>query len=307
MSPFKNKGKGPVKPIGGFGVQPDSGERGQEREELLKTVKEITKGKGEIILRSDLKGPITYPKEESNYLGTGWDRSKLFDNHYDLKERDLSWHYSYLTTTSETRKNVSTINIRGKPKGGRQRLKVSSTQTPYGNKTSVSVDKETQMIPQKANTPLRETMTKKTEGTVIWSVKTSSKKKRKRKFVEYDKARLHLPELGMTEEEMLRRGPMCKDCHKGHFGQVCPCNKCGWIHPHGGCLDRPFTSEEIPTITEVPPENSQIKEIKLTVPIKGERWCWLCKSHGPEKICPRKDEIGTEYGRQRLKELLQKW
>ena len=148
-------------------------------------------------------------------------------------------------------------------------------------------------------------MTKKTEGTVIRSVKTGSKKKRKRKFVEYDKARLHLPELGLTEEEMLRRGPMCKDCHKGHFGQVCPCNKCGWIHPHCGCLDRPFTPEEIPTITEVPSENSQIKEIKLTVPIKGECWCWLCKSRGPEKICPRKDEIGTEYGRQRLKELLQ--
>ena len=109
----------------------------------------------------------------------------------------------------------------------------------------------------------------------------------------------------MTEEEMLRRGPMCKDCHKGHFGQVCPCNKCGWIHPHYGCLDRPFTPEEIPTITKIPPENSQIKEIKLMVPIKGEHWCWLCKSHGPEKICPRKDEIGTKYGRQRLKELLQ--
>ena len=62
---------------------------------------------------------------------------------------------------------------------------------------------------------------------------------------------------------------------------------------------------EISTITEIPPENSQIKDIKLTVPIKGEHWCWLCKSQGPEKICPRKDEIGTEYGRQRLKELLQ--
>ena len=72
----------------------------------------------------------------------------------------------------------------------------------------------------------------------------------------------------MTEEEMLRRGPMCKDCHKGHFGQVCPCNKCGWIHPHRSCLDRPFTPEEIPTITEVSPENNQNKEIKLTVPIK---------------------------------------
>ena len=107
-------------PIGGFSVLPDSEERGREREELRKTVKEITKGKGEISFRSDLKGPITYPKEESNYLEAGWDRSKLSDNHYDLKERDLSWDYSdanipyegsYLTTTSETSKNVSPINI----------------------------------------------------------------------------------------------------------------------------------------------------------------------------------------------------
>ena len=45
----------------------------------------------------------------------------------------------------------------------------------------MSVDKETQMAPQKANTPLREIMTKKTEGTVIRSVKTGSKKKRKEK------------------------------------------------------------------------------------------------------------------------------
>ena len=111
----------------------------------------------------------------------------------------------------------------------------------------------------------------------------------------------------MTEKEMLRRGPMCKDCHKEHYGWVCPCNKCGWIHPHHGCLDRPFTPEEIPTITEVPPEDSENKEIKLTVPIKGKHWCWLCKSHGPEEVCPRKDEVSTEYGRQRLKELCKKW
>ena len=119
--------------MGGFGVQPDSGERGQEREELLKTVKEITKGEGEISLRSDLKGPITYPKEESNYLEAGWDRSKLSDNHYNLKERDLSWDYSdanipyegsYLTTTSETSKNESPINIRGKSKGVDRDLKL---------------------------------------------------------------------------------------------------------------------------------------------------------------------------------------
>ena len=55
MSLSKNRRKGPIALIGGFGVWPDSGERGLEREELLKTVKEITKGKGEIISRQDLK------------------------------------------------------------------------------------------------------------------------------------------------------------------------------------------------------------------------------------------------------------
>ena len=163
-----------------------------------------------------MKGSIAYPKKESNYLETG-DGLKLPDNQYDFKERELLWDYSdanipyegsYLTTTGETSKNVKTNTI-GKPKGGRQRLKVSSTQTPCGNKASVSVDKETQMTPQKANTPLRETMIKKTEGAVKRSVKTGSKKKKKRKFIKYDKARLHPPELGMPEEEMLRRGPMC--------------------------------------------------------------------------------------------------
>ena len=89
MSPSKNKGKGPIAPIGGFGVWPDSGERGREREELLKTVKEITKGKGEIIPRQNLKGPIAYLKEESNYLETGWDGLELPDNQYGFKERDL--------------------------------------------------------------------------------------------------------------------------------------------------------------------------------------------------------------------------
>ena len=225
------------------------------------------------------------------YPKMGWDRLEFPDNHYEFQAKDLSWDYSdanipyegsYLTATSEMSRNIIT-GIREKPKGSKQRLKVSSIQTPYGNKTSVSVDKETQMTPQKANTPLLETMMKETEGTVIWSVKVDPKKKRKRKFVEYDKVRIYLPELGITEEEMLRRGLMCKDCHKGHFGQVCPCNKCGWIHPHRGCLDRPFTPEEIPTITKIPSENNQNKEIKLTVPIKGECWCWLCKSHGPER------------------------
>ena len=85
-----------------------------------------------------MKGPIAYPKGESNCLETGWDRLELPDNQYDFKERDLLWDCSdanipyegsYLTTTGETSTNVTT-STRGKPKGGRQRLKVSSTQTP---------------------------------------------------------------------------------------------------------------------------------------------------------------------------------
>ena len=34
-------------------------------------------------------------------------------------------------------------------------------------------------------------------------------------------------------------------------------------------------------------------------------WCRLCGSHGPKEICPRRAEIDTEFGHQRLKELLQ--
>ena len=64
-------------------MQPDSGERGREREELLRTVKEITKGKGEIVSRQDLKGTMIYSKEESSCLKMGWDRLELPDNHYE--------------------------------------------------------------------------------------------------------------------------------------------------------------------------------------------------------------------------------
>ena len=104
---------------------------------------------------------------------------------------------------------------------------------------------------------------------------------------------------------MLRREPTCKDCKKGHYGQVCPCNECGWIHPHHSCPERPFMPEDILTITEVLPEGVEPRKIKLTLPIEGKEWCWLCGSHGPKEICPRRDEINTEFGHQRLKELLQ--
>ena len=45
---------------------------------------------------------------------------------------------------------------------------------------SVSVDKETQMTPQKANTPLKEIVSKETDGTVVLSVKTGTKRKRRK-------------------------------------------------------------------------------------------------------------------------------
>ena len=78
----ENKEKGPIAPRGGFSMQPDSGEK--EREELLKTVKEITKGKGEIVSRQDVKGMMIYPKKESSCLKMGWDRLELPDNHYEF-------------------------------------------------------------------------------------------------------------------------------------------------------------------------------------------------------------------------------
>ena len=109
----------------------------------------------------------------------------------------------------------------------------------------------------------------------------------------------------LTEEKLLRRGPICKDCKKGHCGQVCPRNKCGWIHSNHGCPEIPFTPEGIPTITEVPLEGVEPKKVKLTLPIEGMEWCWLCGSRRHEEICPRRDEIDTEFGYQRLKELLQ--
>ena len=49
IPPFENKEKSPIASRGGFGIRPNSGERGREREELIRTIKKITKGKGEIV------------------------------------------------------------------------------------------------------------------------------------------------------------------------------------------------------------------------------------------------------------------
>ena len=65
---------------------------------------------------------MTYPKEESSCLETGWNRLELPNDHYDFKERDLSWDYSdanvsyegsYLTATSEISRNVQEGNQKG--------------------------------------------------------------------------------------------------------------------------------------------------------------------------------------------------
>ena len=215
-----------IKPKGGFGFHPDSGERGWEREEVLKTVQKITKGSGEKVAIQNSRGTAPYLREENSHFKSGWEGLEQPNSRFDLKGRNLSWDDcdanisykgSYLAATNGSNGDLI-VTRRGKSRRGRQKFRASSTQTPYGNKTSVSVDKETQMTPQKANTPLKEIVSKETEGTVVLSVKTGTKRKKKRRLFEYDKARLHPPVPGMTEEEMLRRGPMCKDCNKEHYG-----------------------------------------------------------------------------------------
>ena len=96
---------------------------------------------------------------------------------------------SYLLAASGPDGNT-VVARRGKTKRNRCRYKANSTQTPYGNKTAVSVDKETQMTPRKANTPIREGISEGIDGSIIQTTKTSSKKKKKKKLFEYDKARL---------------------------------------------------------------------------------------------------------------------
>ena len=136
-----------------------------------------------------------YLRRGNSHFKSGWEGLEQPNGRYDLKGRDLSWDYSdanisyegsYLVATSGSNGDLM-VTRRGKSRGGRQKFRASSTQTPYGNKTSVSVDKETQMTPQKANTPLKEIISKETDGTVVLSVKTSTKRKKKKRLVEYDK------------------------------------------------------------------------------------------------------------------------
>ena len=309
----KNQKEGPIGTKGISNIHPDGGEQERERREALETVWQLTNGQEETSPTRNNRDYAFDTRRENGFTGTGWSRLETPGGQFDPRGRDLSWDYSdatmsyegsYLVATSGPDTNT-VVTRRGKTKRNRCRYKANCTQTPYGNKTAVSVDKETQMTSRKANTPIREGISEGINGSIIQTTKTGSKKKKKYKLFEYDKVRLYPAVPGLTEEEMLRRGPTCKDCKKGHYGQVCSCNKCGWIHPHHGCPERPFTPEYIPIIIEVPPEGVEPKKIKLTLPIERMEWCWLCGSHGPKEICPRRDEIDNEFGHQRLKELLQ--
>ena len=294
-------------------ICPDGGEQGQERREALETVWQLTDRLEEISPTRNNRDYTFDTRRENGFTGTGLSRLETPGGQFDPRERDLSWDYSdaamsyegrYLVVTSGPDGNT-VVTRRRKTRRNRCRYKTNSTQTLHGNKTAVSVHKGTQMTPRKATTSIGEGISEGINGSIIQTTKTGSEKKKKKKLFEYDKARLCPAMPGLTEEEMLGRGPIYKDCKKGHYGQVCPCNKCGWIHPNHGCPERPFTPEDIPTITEVPPEGVEPKTIKLTLPIEGMEWCWLCGLHGPKEICPRRDEINTEFGCQRLKELLQ--
>ena len=120
------KKEGPIRPTG-FGVCPDSGERGQEREEALEAVQEITKGNEEITPMQSFRDSALYPRGGNTYFRSGWERLEQPSNRYDLRRRDLSWDYSdaslsyecsYLVATSGLNGDV-VVTRRGKSKGGR--------------------------------------------------------------------------------------------------------------------------------------------------------------------------------------------
>ena len=253
----RNQKEGPTGTKGLLNNRPDGREQEWERRETLETVRQLTNGQEGISPTRNNRDYTFDTRRENAYTGTSWSRLEIPGGQFDPRERDLSWDYSDATMNHEGSFLVATsgpdgntgVTRRGKTKRNRCRYKANSTLTPYANKTAVSIDKETQMTPRKANTPIREGISEGIDGSIIQTTKTSSKKKKK--LFEYDKARLCPAVPGLTEEEMLRWGSICKDCMKGHYGQVCPCNKCGWIHPHHGCPERPFMPEDIPTITEV--------------------------------------------------------
>ena len=100
-----------IKPIGGFGICPDSG----EREEVLKAVQEITKGNGEMTPMQNSRDTALYPRGGNTHFKSGLEGLEQSNSRYDLKGRDLSWDYSdanisyegsYLVSASGTNGNV---------------------------------------------------------------------------------------------------------------------------------------------------------------------------------------------------------
>ena len=80
-----------IKPNGGFGFCPDSGERGREREEVLKAVQEITKGnRGKVPIRNS-RGTTPYLRGRNSHFKPGWEGLEQPNSRYDLKGRYLSW------------------------------------------------------------------------------------------------------------------------------------------------------------------------------------------------------------------------
>ena len=138
-------------------------------------MQEITKGSGEKVPIQNSRGTAPYLREGNSHFKSGWEGLEQPNSRYDLKGRNLAWDYSdanisyegsYLVATNGSNGDLI-VTRKGKSGRGKQKFRSSSMQTPYGNKTSVSVDKETQMTPQKANTPLKELVSKETEGMVV--------------------------------------------------------------------------------------------------------------------------------------------
>ena len=74
-----NKEKSPKLQKGGFDIRPDSGERDREREELLRTVKIITKANGDTSARQNASDLISYLNKENTNSKIQWDRRDSFE------------------------------------------------------------------------------------------------------------------------------------------------------------------------------------------------------------------------------------
>ena len=129
----KDQKESPIGTKEAVGTHPDSVEQEWEREEALKTVQQLTNGKGD-----------TSPaRNNGNYGFTGTDLGGLEapNEQFDPRGRDLFWDYSdatmnydgsYLVATSGPDWNT-VVTRRGKSKRNRCRYKANSTQTQLRN------------------------------------------------------------------------------------------------------------------------------------------------------------------------------